>query len=287
MISKQIIKNTAIELMRIAETQLPKDVISALKNAYKREEIEVAKMQLKAILDNIKLAEENKIPMCQDTGIPIFYITLGNFFIKNLDRTIINAVIEATKKIPLRPNAVHPLTRKNLENNFGEKIPYINYKYSDNNYIEITAFPKGAGSENKSALTMLTPSQGIKGIKEFIINTIVKAGGEPCPPIIVGVGIGGSADISMKLAKESLLRAINKRNKEKEIAKLEEELFKAINELGIGPMGLGGRTTTLGVNIEYAYCHTASLPVSINIQCWAARKATARIYEDGKVKYLF
>lgn len=286
MISEETIKQTAIELLKRASTQLPKDVIESLENAYKKEETEVAKMQLKAILDNIKLADENKIPMCQDTGIPIFYITLGNFYVKNLDMAIINAVIEGTKEIPLRPNAVHPLTRKNPGNNFGEKMPYINYKYSENNYIEITAFPKGAGSENKSALSMLTPSQGIKGIKEFVINTIVKAGGDPCPPIMVGIGIGGSADISMKLAKESLLRAINQRHKDKEIAKLEEELFNAINELGIGPMGLGGKTTTLGVNIEYAYCHTASLPVSVNIQCWAGRKASARIWEDGRVAWL-
>jgi fumarate hydratase subunit alpha len=146
--------------------------------------------------------------------------------------------------------------------------------------------PKGAGSENMSALAMLTPSQGLSGIKEFALNTIVKAGGKPCPPTIIGMGIGGSADISMKLAKEALLRPTNQRNDDSQIAELENELFTAINTLGIGPMGLGGKTTVLGVNIEYAYCHTASLPVAINIQCWAARRAVARIHPDGRIEHI-
>jgi fumarate hydratase subunit alpha len=195
-------------------------------------------------------------------------------------------VEKATELIPLRPNAVHPLTRKNPGTNIGERMPYINYKFSKDDYLEITVFPKGAGSENMSALAMLTPSQGIKGIKEFVLDTVVSAGGKPCPPIILGIGIGGSADISMKLAKESLLRPINERHKDDKIAALEEELLNALNLTGIGPMGLGGKTSVLGVSIEYAHCHTASFPVAINIQCWAARRATARIYSDGKVKYM-
>ena len=286
LISNELIKNTTIELLRKAVTKLPEDVEEVLKKAYENEEDEVPKMQLKAILDNMKLAEETSTPMCQDTGIHVFYVNVGNVLVKNIEEAIRTGVEEATELIPLRPNAVHPLTRKNSGTNIGEKMPYINYKFSKNDYLEITVFPKGAGSENMSALAMLTPSQGIKGIKEFVLDTVVSAGGKPCPPIIVGIGIGGSADISMKLAKESLLRPINERHEDEKIASLEEELLNALNLTGIGPMGLGGKTSVLGVNIEYAYCHTASFPVAINIQCWAARRATARIYSDGKVKYM-
>jgi len=282
MISEKTIKNTTVELLRNAATKLPSDVKESLKKAYEKEK-GTAKTNLKTILDNIKLAEKTKTPLCQDTGILIFYVKNP---VKNIEKAIINAVKEATKKIPLRPNAVHPLTRKNTNNNVGKKIPYINYDFTDDDFTEITVLPKGAGSENTSAFIMLNPSDGIKGIKEFALNTVVKAGGNPCPPTIVGIGIGGSADLSMKLAKKALLRPINTHHKEKKIAKLEKELYDAFNLTGIGPMGLGGKITVLGVNIEYASCHTASLPVSINLNCWAARKATARLYRDGKVKYL-
>ncbi|MEM2934115.1 MAG: fumarate hydratase [Methanocellales archaeon] len=285
MVSEDLIKSTVVKLLELGVIKLPEDVKRALKRAYEAEVEEVPKMQLKSILDNIELAEATNTPMCQDTGIPIFYINLPPG-IGSIEKAIIDGVREATKTIPLRPNAVHPLTRKNPGDNVGEKLPYINYKLWDRNYLEITVLPKGAGSENWSSLGMLTPAQGIKGIKEFALNAVVKAGSNPCPPIIIGMGIGGSADIAMKLAKEALLRPIDVRHSDRQIAELEEELFNAINELGIGPMGLGGKTTLLGVNIEYAYCHTASHPVAINIQCWAARRASARIYPDGEVEYL-
>lgn len=286
MINKTLVKNVVVELLRLAVTKLPADIEEVLQKAYETEEDSVPKMQLKTILDNIKLAVETGIPMCQDTGIHIFYVNTGKLGIENIEEAIRDGVAEATAKVPLRPNAVHPMTRKNPGNNVGERMPYINFKCSANDYVEITVMPKGAGSENMSSLAMLTPSKGIKGIKEFVLNTVLKAGSNPCPPIILGIGIGGSADISMKLAKEALLRPVNKRHSDKEIAALEEELYREINKVGIGPMGLGGKTTLLGVNIEYGYCHTASLPVAINIQCWAARRATARIYKNGKVEYI-
>jgi fumarate hydratase subunit alpha len=224
--------------------------------------------------------------MCQDTGIHIFYVTLGKGMNMKIDDAIIAGLREATRSIPLRPNAVHPLTRENPGDNTGLKMPYINYRFSDEDYMEIAVMPKGAGSENMSALAMLNPSQGLKGIKEFALNTILNAGGKPCPPIIIGMGIGGSADISMKLAKEALLRPIDQRNPDEKIALLEDQINYAINDLGIGPMGLGGKTTALAVNCEYAFCHTASLPVAINIQCWAARKAIARILPDGAIEHI-
>ncbi|MBU7043372.1 MAG: fumarate hydratase [Theionarchaea archaeon] len=284
MIKDETIKNTVVELLKTAVTKLPPDIEEALKNAYEKETSEVAKMQFKAILDNMKLAEETITPMCQDTGVHIFYVTLGNLAVGNIEQAIRDGVKEATETIPLRPNAVHPLTRKNPGTNLGEKMPYINYFLSDRNFIEIHVMPKGAGSENMSRLAMLNPSQGIDGIKEFVVDTLVRAGSKPCPPVIMGVGIGGSADISMKLAKQALMRPVTKRHPDPQIAAMETELLEALNDIGIGPMGLGGKTTVLGVNMEYAFCHTASHPVAVNIQCWAARRYTARIYED-KVEY--
>jgi fumarate hydratase subunit alpha len=286
MISEDIVKQVTMEILQNAVTDLPKDINEGLKGAYEREESEIARMQLRNILDNIDIAKSTKLPMCQDTGIHIFYVTFGKGMTMKVDDAIVSGLREATKKIPLRPNAVHPLSRENPGDNTGLKMPYINYRFSHEDYIEIAVMPKGAGSENMSALAMLNPSQGLKGIKEFALNTMLNAGGKPCPPIIIGMGIGGSADISMKLAKEALLRPINERNSDPQIAELEDLISSSINDLGIGPMGLGGKTTVLAVNCEYAFCHTASLPVAINIQCWAARKAIARIHPDGSVEHI-
>jgi fumarate hydratase subunit alpha len=286
MISDDIIKRTTVEILQNAVTDLPKDINEGLQNAYEREESDIAKMQLRNILDNIDIAKSTTLPMCQDTGIHIFFVTFGRGMSMKVDDAIIAGLREATKKIPLRPNAVHPLTRENPGDNTGLKMPYINYRFSDEDYLEIAVMPKGAGSENMSALAMLNPSQGLHGIKEFALDTMLNAGGKPCPPIIIGMGVGGSADISMKLAKESLLRPIDQRNSDPQIAELENLISEAINDLGIGPMGLGGRTTALAVNREYAFCHTASLPVAINIQCWAARKAIARIHPDGSIEHI-
>jgi fumarate hydratase subunit alpha len=285
MISNDVLKQATMEILQNAVTALPMDINEAIQRAYDAEIGTIARMQLKNILDNIEIAQNTKLPMCQDTGIHIFFVNFGKDMVLKVDDAIIDGLREATKKIPLRPNAVHPITRDNPGDNTGLKMPYINYKFSDNNFMEIAVMPKGAGSENMSALAMLNPSQGLTGIKEFALNTILNAGGKPCPPIIIGMGIGGSADISMKLAKEALLRPLDRHNSDAQIAGLETELKDAVNALGIGPMGLGGNTTALGVNIEHAFCHTASLPVAINIQCWAARRASCRIYPDGKIEH--
>jgi len=285
MISEKLVKDVTVELLRKTVTRMTDDVVNELKNAMKNETEEVPRMQLKAILDNLELAEKTTTPLCQDTGVTIFYVNLPRCLDVDVEKGIIEGVRTATKDVPLRPNAVHPLTRKNPGDNVGRKMPYVNFKVWDKDYVEITVMTKGAGSENMSQLAMLTPSQGVKGVKEFILNVVLKAGSNPCPPTILGVGIGGSSDIAAKLAKEALLRPINKPNEDAEIASMERELKDALNDLGIGVMGLGGKTTVLGVNIEYAFCHTASLPVAVNVQCWAARRGTAQIFPDGKVKY--
>jgi fumarate hydratase subunit alpha len=285
MISEKLVKDVTVELLRKTVTRMTDDVVNELKNAMKNETEDVPRMQLKAILDNLELAEKTTTPLCQDTGVTIFYVNLPRCLNVDVEKGIIEGVRTATKDVPLRPNAVHPLTRKNPGDNVGRKMPYVNFKVWDKDYLEITVMTKGAGSENMSQLAMLTPSQGVKGVKEFILNVVLKAGSNPCPPTILGVGIGGSSDIAAKLAKEALLRPIDRPNEDAEIASMEKELKDALNDLGIGVMGLGGKTTVLGVNIEYAFCHTASLPVAVNVQCWAARRGTAQIFPDGKVKY--
>jgi len=285
MISEKLIKDAIVELLRKTVTRMPADVVSELKKAMKNETEEVPRMQLKAILDNLELAEKTNTPLCQDTGVTIFYASVPRCLNVDVEKAIIEAVRIATNEVPLRPNAVHPLTRKNPGDNVGRKMPYVNFKIWDKDYLEITVMTKGAGSENMSQLAMLTPSQGVKGVKEFILNVVLKAGSNPCPPTILGVGIGGSSDIAMKLSKEALLRPIDKPNEDPEIATMEKDLKEALNMLGIGVMGLGGKTTVLGVNIEYAFCHTASLPVAVNVQCWAARRGTVQIYPDEKLKF--
>ncbi len=282
MITEKKITDAVVELIRKAETDLPKDVELALRRAYLSEKNKIARIQLKSIIENIKFARKNSIPICQDTGLINFYVKIGgkaDVDLGIINKSIINAVKTATRKIPLRPNTVHPLTRKNSGSSIGINIPNIEIEIlPEKEYIEIIAFVKGAGSDNMSKLAMLKVSDGIAGIRKFVIETVANAGGRPCPPTIVGVGIGGSSDIAAKLAKKALLRKIELRSGDRKIAKLEDELLKKINKLGIGPMGLGGKTTALDVHIEIAHCHTGSLPVAVNLGCWANRHKTVRIY---------
>ena len=285
---EKVVEDTAVNLLKLAVVQLPDDVKDALKQAYKDETSEAGKVQLEAILKDIELAENENTPLCQDTGIIIFYVKAGASA-KGLDKiefALQNATRRATKEIPLRPNTVNPFTQKNTGDNTGRYIPYVNWQIVDGESIEITAFPKGGGSENVCTLGMITPGEGVNGLKKFVVDAIVKAGAMPCPPTIVGVAAGGGSDISMKLAKAALLRPLNDANSDPELAKLETELHEAANSTGIGPMGLGGKITVLGVKVDYAHRHPASYPVAVAFQCWAARRATARIGSDGKVEYL-
>ena len=197
MVTEVDIQNAIVELLRKTVVKLPADIERRIRQAYAEETDEVPRMQLKAIVDNMELAEKGNTPMCQDTGVTIFYVTLPRECKVNVEKGIVEGVRKATTEVPLRPNAVHPLTRKNPGDNVGERMPYINWKVADQDYIEITVMTKGAGSENMSQLAMLTPSAGLKGIKEFALNTVLRAGSNPCPPTVIGMGIGGSADICM------------------------------------------------------------------------------------------
>ncbi len=285
---EDLIEDVAVNLLRLAVTKLPEDVKAALKDAYNRESSPIGKIQLKAILDNIRLAEETGTPLCQDTGLISFYLKAGSRF-EGLDRTekiLRKAVMRATLQVPLRPNTLNPFTQENSGDNTGRNVPYIHWSIVDGDFLEITAFPKGGGSENTCALRMLKPSEGVGGLKKFVVESVIKAGGMPCPPTIIGVGVGGGANIAMDLAKKALLRPLKEEHPDSTVARLEQELLEAVNRTGIGPMGLGGDCTALALKIEYAHRHPASYPVAVAFQCWAARRATARIYADGSVEYL-
>lgn len=276
------VEDAVVDMLREAVTTIPEDVESALRAAERAETSEIARTQLGTILLNVREAKERGVPLCQDTGVPVFFLT-GHMF-PGLEECVRRGLARATGEIPLRPNAVHPLTRRNPGNNLGEGSPRIVYRPTDDAFVDITVMPKGAGSENMSALSMLTPAQGLRGVREFVLDTVARAGGRPCPPTIVGVGIGGTADHAAELAKESLLRPLDVPHEDGQLDALERELAEALNRLGVGPMGLGGRTTVLGVRCAMAYCHTASLPVAVNLQCWAARRASRRIFADGRTE---
>jgi len=287
-VTEKLLETVAVKLLRLAVTELPQDVKDALQRAYREEENPVGKTQLKAILDNIDLAEKTCAPMCQDTGVIIFYVKAGSQ-VEGLDKVedaLRKATAKATKEIPLRPNAVDPFTQKNTGDNTGRHVPYIHWNVVSGEALEITVLPKGGGSENVSALGMLSPNQGTAGLKKFVVDTVINAGAKPCPPTILGVAVGGGADIAMKLAKEALLQPLDQPNSDPELEKLEQQLREAANSTGIGPMGLGGKTTVLDVKVDYACRHPASYPVAVVVQCWAARRASARISSDGKVEYL-
>lgn len=282
-----IIEDAAFNLIKTAAIYLSEDVKLALKRAYKKESSATARAQLAAILENIELAEKEGVPICQDTGSITFYTKAGARM-KDQEKVEI-ALVKATKKatvdVPLRPNAVDPFTQKNSNDNTGRFAPRVQWEIVEGNSLELTVMLKGGGSENASVLGMLSPSEGVKALKRFVVDCVIKAGAQPCPPTILGVATGSGADTAMDLAKRALLRPLKRTNPEERIAKLEQELLEAANMTGIGPMGLGGKTTVLDVHIDYAFRHPASFPVAVAFSCWADRHASARISDDG-IEYL-
>ena len=279
MITEKQIEDTIYQLYKQAAIVLGDDVKCALEDALKREDSDLGRLNIEAILKNIELAEEKSIPMCQDTGLPIIFVKLGKVEVENLYEGIKKGVAKATSEVPLRPNVVDPITRKN-SGNVGDKVPIVDIELIDEDYVEFTIMPKGFGSENNNALKMALPAEGVEGIKDFVVETALKAGGKPCPPIVVGVGIGGSSDMALKLGKKALLGKVGERNPDPTLAEMELECLERINKDGKGPMGLGGRTTALDVKILKMDTHTAGLPIGVVIQCWADRHATARIKDD-------
>jgi len=287
--SYQLVEDVARELYITALKVLPPDVKEALKNAYERETEDTAKEIFRTILKNIEVAEENDLLICQDTGLPIYMVTIGSKF--PVDGARIAKALEkgaerATLEHPFRGSSTHPLTRINPQTSVGKGLPIIHWEFDEEaDYLDILMVPKGSGSENMSAMQMLYPAHGIKGVKKFILDRVIESGSNPCPPGIIGVGIGGTADLVSVLAKKAIARPVGTSNPDPELAKMEQELLEAINATGIGPMGLGGRTTALAVHIESAYTHITQNPVAVNTQCWPARRARAKIFPDGTVEY--
>jgi len=280
------IKKTVVGALTLASTILPEDVVGALKAARERETSSLGAAQLDAILENVGIAREGSIPMCQDTGLQTFFVEAGvdSPFLKDVRDWLEEAVVQATADIPLRPNTVDPFTGANPGNNTGRFMPFINWDVVDGDQIKITVLPKGGGSENMSTVKMLPPGVGLKGIQKAVVEHIVSCQGKPCPPTVVGVGIGGGADISLKLGKKAILRPIGSAHPDPQVAAYEKELLELVNMSGVGPMGVGGETTCLAVHVEYAYRHPASLPLGILVQCWADRRASVIVKADGSTE---
>ncbi|NLK35690.1 MAG: fumarate hydratase [Gracilibacteraceae bacterium] len=272
-----VITNTVEKLCIESNYFLPQDAKKALEEAVMKEESPIGKDALLNILKNQEIAGRNRVPICQDTGLAVFFIELGQdlrLVGGDFNEAINEGVRRGYKNGYLRKSVVDdPIF---LRKNTGDNTPaIIHTTIVKGDKLKITIAPKGGGSENMSALRMLTPSEGVKGIKEFIVETVDRAGSNPCPPVIVGVGIGGTVEMTALIAKKALLRTLGEHNSNPEVAKLENELLEEINNLGIGPQGFGGRITALAVNIETFPAHLASMPVAVNIQCHAARHMTA------------
>ena len=294
MITSSQVTDATVSALYRAETSLPPWVLERIKQGMEKETNPLARSQLQFMLDNVSLAGSRGLPICQDTGLPIFHVQVGRdlFLDFDIQEAIAQGVRKATIEIPLRPNAVDPLSRENSGDNTGLGMPDIILDRIEGKSLRITAFPKGAGSENMSLVMMLNPADDPV---EFIIDAVRERAANACPPLFLGIGIGGSFDLAARLAKRALLDmhclehcsqvsldqedcciplSNSAEDMKEEMENLEANLMQRLNNLGIGPMGLGGVTTVLGLRIEKALCHTASLPVAINFQCWANRSAT-------------
>jgi fumarate hydratase subunit alpha len=254
-----------------ANRELPADVRAAFEAAHAAEEAPAAKEIFRQLLENADLARDTGLPLCQDCGLAVFFVEVGEDVRvegSTLREAINDGMVAGYKDGFLRKSSCDPFTRKNT----GDNSPsIIHFDIVPGDTLKITMMAKGGGSENMSRVTMLSPAQGWKGIKDFVVNRVAEAGPNPCPPTIVGVGIGGNFELAAVNSKKALMRELDDKHPDPEIAKLEDELLAAINALGIGPMGLGGKTTSLGVKILVAPCHLASLPLAVNIQCHSAR----------------
>jgi len=276
-ISTEEIIKVVRDLCIDANYNLGDDVLRAFDQAIEKEDSGTGTEVLKELIENARIAREEKVPICQDCGLAVVFIEIGqdvHITGGDLKEAINEGVRQGYMEGYLRKSACHPLTRKNT----GDNTPAIvHLQIVPGDEIKITFAPKGGGSENMSRVTMLTPAVGIEGIKDFVVERVKESGSNPCPPTIIGIGVGGTFERSAILAKKALLRNIGDRNPDPELAKTEEEILARINRLGIGPMGYGGDTTCLDVFLEIEPCHIASLPVAVNIQCHAARHKEAVI----------
>lgn len=276
-LSVKRIEDTVYALFMSACCEIGEDVLSLLERNLRTEESPFGREVLRQLIENDHLAAQKKMPICQDTGMAVIFMDVGqdvHLTGGDVNEAIENGVRRAYRDGCFRASVLTPLTRINTKDN---TPAIVHTRIVPGEQVTLTAAPKGFGSENMSRLWMLTPSQGVEGVKNAIVETVRLAGGNPCPPVVVGVGIGGTAERAMQMAKHSLTRECGAPSDDPMLAEMEREMLERINKLGIGPQGLGGRTTALAVHIEQMPTHIAGLPVAVNMQCHAARHKTAVI----------
>ena len=293
-VNEEKLFKVALEIVKRSCTGIAPDAMELLKRAYISERNKAAKKLLEAMIRNVELAMETNRPVCQSPGYPVVYVVLGGDIKIEADiqKVFQRAIVKLTKEGYLRPSIVHPITRKNSGDNSGIGVPDVEIEYRpDADYVDFIVSFKGCGAELANISKVLTPAQVGKngvGIKKLILKAVIDAGGVPCPPVAIGIGIGGQMHYAAKLSRKAIsIRKWTDNNPKPELAKLEKELLTYVNLLGIGPAGIGGDTTALTVKVEMVSTHTAICPVAINFHCWVARRSGIRIYSDGSFTYLY
>jgi fumarate hydratase subunit alpha/L(+)-tartrate dehydratase alpha subunit len=281
----EVVENAAKELYIRALKSLPPDIKTGFTKLSGTERNTTAQSILTTMIKNISVAEQTDNLLCQDTGIPIYNVWIGRDV--QVDGVLLRAALRkgcerATREYPLRSSVVHPITRKNEHTSCGLNVPVIHFDFTDiPGLLRIEMIPKGSGSENNSYLRMAIPAEGLAAVKTFVIDSVLSSGGKTCPPTIVGVGIGGTSDLCIALAKKAATRPLGTACSDPEGASLERDLSQAVNQLGVGPQGLGGDSTSFAVHIEMAATHITMNPVAVNMQCHSARRASADITSAG------
>jgi fumarate hydratase subunit alpha/L(+)-tartrate dehydratase alpha subunit len=281
----EVVEKAAKELYIRALKSLPPDIKTGFTKLSGTERNTTAQSILSTMIKNISVAEQTDNLLCQDTGIPIYNVWIGRDV--QVDGVLLRAAIRkgcerATREYPLRSSVVHPITRKNEHTSCGLNVPVIHFDFTDiPGLLRIEMIPKGSGSENNSYLRMAIPAEGLAAVKTFVIDSVLASGGKTCPPTIVGVGIGGTSDLCIALAKKAATRPLGTACSDPEGASLERDLSQAVNQLGVGPQGLGGDSTSFAVHIEMAATHITMNPVAVNMQCHSARRASADITSAG------
>lgn len=285
----RVLEETARDAYAMSLKDIPPDVRVGLRNAIETESEPRAAQIMRTMLDAAELGDTGML-VCQDTGIPIYWLRIGTAWYVDggrLRTVLEEATRQATRQTPFRSSIVHPIERTNRHDSTGEGVPVLHLDFAAGaDYLDLLMMPKGSGSENWSFLKMLLPADGEPAIRRFILDSVVAAGGKACPPLVVGVGLGGTADQCVALAKEATVRPIGRRHADPKVAAFEVDMLRRINMLGIGPQGLGGDTTALDVHIERAWTHNSMNPVAINMQCWRGERRSARIhYADRSVEW--
>jgi len=290
-ISASLFEEVVLRLLTSAAIDLPCGMINVLKEKAALEDSPLAIKQFESILENCSIASEKRVGVCQDNGLVLMFSDVGqNCQMEGDFQEAANrAVMAGTKSIPLRENVIHPLTKKNTGTNVGPHLPYIHWNLiPDKDYIEVTVAPKGYGAEMRASQSFVLSSEDVNEcVRRVALDAVADAMGEPCPPVIMGIAVGGHCESNMVLAKKALFREpLGAPSPDPHAAKLEQEILSAVNNLKLGPMGFGGNTYALAVHIEVSGAHTAEIPIAVVFQCWAHRYSKARIYNDGKVEYL-